>query len=457
MLRTDSKSGGKHAKNARLLESLKSYRFLMLCLLAHLYTLLLVSVSAEFETAQYHELVATYVALGTVLVLGLSRAMRWSWPLFIEDTLIIIFLWALLSILFGTYTVCNQSGTVGGAGVKAVVVHQVSDTAHADQDSMQAWLQHYRAMASSCDTELFNAMYSLLVLVLLLCAVLVDLRNYWVSVLFGVATGVLLLGAVLVPTNCSRFQLLDLNTLLLKVTLYNLVWYLNHHRRVSEEVVANNYALAMRSLGENLRALADTVPLRHKHARLVAELDDHSVTPVQLFERLRRLCHYLQQWRQRALPERVTSTPSKRGGTIGGLDASDDESSSSEEAAELAPADESLEARIQRGRLVALREQSAELRKLQRVNNAFYTDTWFVHWLSWKNRAYSRHMMRMIDLARTAWILFVCPWFLLAVAVEVVWLLWHIRVNEAELQATAQMTELTRLYGEKRGDLSEYT
>ena len=477
MPRADSKSDGKRAKNARLFESIKSYRFLLLCVLAHLYTLLLVSVSGEFEQQQYHELAITYIALGSVLALGLSRAMRWSWPLFIEDTLIIIFVWALLSVLFGSYTVCNQSGTIGGTALGApinvsdpaaqgdeiVVVHSLEESHIAETpdggnvDDLTYWLQRYRTMTSTCDEQLFNAMYSLLVLGLLVAAVLVDLRNYWVSVLFGLATGALLLVAVLVPTNCSRFQLLDLNMLILKVTLYNLVWYLNHHRRITEDIVANNYMLTMRSLVPTLRALA--TPTSRKEERLMRELDERSATPVNLFDRLRRLLRYTEKLDEKAECARPTSSPSRtRRLRVRALDAdSGDESESSSDDEEDMGEDESLEALQRRGRARALCEQSRELRKLQRVNDAFYNNTWFVHWLSWKNRAYNRHALRMLDLARTVWILLVCPWFLLAVAPEVLWLLWHIRINEAELQATAQMAELSHLYGERGGDFNDYT
>lgn len=477
MPRVISKSDSRRAKNVRLLDSIKTFPFLLLGVLALLYTLLLLTLSGEVEAqaAAYHDLIVIYVALATVLVLALSRLMRWSWPLYIEDTLIVIFAWALLSILLGNFVVCGDTGSSvlniplqdNETDNQMLVVHSLKES-HIDDDeegeetsTLSLWIQNYHAMASGCNGEAFNIFYSLLVLGVLLCAALVDVRNYWISLFFRIFTFLLLIVAALIPTACNRYRLLDINTLILKITLYFVVWYLNYHRRTTERVLENNYILCLRSLAPNLRALGTD---SKRHERLLRELEDRCNSPVQLFERMDRLWRLLKEMRSSngQSPTRPTSHPARgRRSRINMLDTeSDGDESRSEEDESEQEEDEmefhSLEESLKRTSLNTLHEQSREMRKLQRVNDAFYTDTWLAHLLSWKNRDYTSQLLPLLDLARTAWILFVCLAFLPVVALEVLWLLWHIRLNEAELQACAQMTELLLVYGEKRGDFSEY-
>ncbi len=473
MPRTGSKSDSKRAKNVRLLDSIKSFPFLLLGVLALLYTLLLLSVSAEVEAqaGAYHDTLVTYVALATVIVLGLSRLLRWSWPLYVEDTLIVIFAWALLSILVGNYTVCGDS-TGGVASLQMpppplvnetepdsmLIVHSLAASHIDETDSdLELWLQNYKAMATGCNAEAFNLFYSLLVLGVLLCAALSDLRLYWVSLFFRLATFLLLVVAVLIPTACNRYRLLEPNALILKVTLYFVIWYLNYHRRTTERVLENNYVLCARSLAPNLQALGAE---KRSHQRLLQELEQRCATPVQLFERLDRLWRYLREAQNHVQQQRQrpTSHPRRRR-IVNELDiesGDEDEQSFSDSGDDDEPA-QSLDEVMHRSRLSTLKEQSREMRKLQRVNDAFYNDTWVAHWLSWKNRAYSTRLLPLLDLARTAWILFVCMAFLPLAALEALWLLWHIRLNETELQACAQMTELLVIYGDKRGDFSDYS
>jgi hypothetical protein len=478
MHRFGSKTDKQQTKNARLLSSLKSSSLLLLSTIGLLYTLLAVSVSSELlqQVVAYQDAAIIYIALGTLIVLGFSRAMRWSWPVYVEEPLILIFAWALLSILLGSYTICGDGIAISSSSsaledttiehtneslAMAEYIHGMDDTQqHAmetpdnDDDEhsptdLSQWMtrqaDHYSVMAASCNAYAFNIVYSVVVLLTLLCSALCDVRNYWAALLFRVVTVVLFLGVILIPTTCNRYKLLDPNVVILKVVICFMLWLYCHYKRNTEELLERHYGQSLQSLSENLATLQSNNQLSssRRNRALVEQLNNNSHIPTQLFDVLERVCLFMEKSRH---TDRVTSSPIRHSSHA----KDDDDDDSSEDDSEGDDDDDGNTTDTpDKARMRRLKTQREEVRRLCRVNDVYYTDTWFVKLLSWKNRGFSRHASAIQDLVNTAWVLFVCPPFLLFVFLELMWLLWRIRVDEYELMACEQMHTILHEYTDK--------
>ncbi len=390
----DSKDAKSAQKSARLWDAVRSYQYLVLGVLAHLYVLLLVTLASEAQLIGVDaQALVNYVALASLIVLIVSRALRWSWPMLLEEALLVLFLWVLLSSLLAAHAPCltlssvatdatldtgppslplallpQQAGdndTVSVASVAPaddVVVHSLDEDAAVPLHT--ALWGHLSG--ASCASEPFDQLYSALCVLLALCAFAVDVRHYWLSLLFRGATLLLLVLVAVLPSQCALFSLGDLNVLIVKLTLYNALWFLGHYARMTQQLLGRTYATALDCQAEPPRALFDAVQ-----------------------QRLRR----------------------------GG---------------------EEERARVQQ--------------KLARLPTRA---PWITRWLSWKHRAYAAAMLLVVDCGRTLWLLLVCPWWLVAAAPQAAWLLWQVRQASGELREARKYEHLLALLA-RGSDFAEY-
>ena len=473
----DLKHAKKQIKNGRLFDAIKSYQFLLLAVIAHIYILLLVSVSAELHDFLdvSHDVVINYVAVATLIVILISRSLRWSWPLLVEDTFIVILVWILLGDLIGFHDWHHHTMMMLQQQVPEpdAVIHALSEEAavaavsavgaagatHRLMYSVAQWTQDQNEVG-------LELLYSLLVLAMLVCSLLTDVRNYVVSLFFRMMTVLLLVPVILLPSSCNRFKHLDLNVIILKITLYNILWYYNNVKRLTERVLENNYTTGLDALWllwQEEQRSGDSGKGRRRGRLREARRDateaarslDKPATPVELLDRMKRLCRPYEE----ELTE-LTSVPRRRRrtkrsaesrGPLNPLRDSDEEAEESsdddgDDEEDDAAEETALERETRKDRLRLMTQQKGVLVDLCQVSDSYWTRL-----LSWKNRTYTRNMMRVVDLVRTAWILVICPLYLVLVLLQVLWCLWHIRTNTTEIRESNKMCKLLQIYSEKAG------
>ncbi len=213
----------------------------------------------------------TYLSLFSLLVLFLSRHAAWSFPIAIEDGLIVAFFWVLLSSLVTTDCACCASPT------------------------------------PDCFWQQNQVLYSMLCVALMLFSFVFDARLFLLSVLFKGVAVALLLVVPLVPISCNQFNLSDVGLVVLKFSLFVLTWFLQRRQRLTEALLSNEYLKSMAILrGYALykrlfEYKGDKGRAEKRAAADAAEWASEDMQiPVHLFTRLERLEYDAQQYLKQA-------------------------------------------------------------------------------------------------------------------------------------------------------------
>lgn len=525
---SNAKTNKKRAKSARLLDVVAKYNFLFLGVFCHLLVMILLSLSAEFRAmiGPRYETLIDGLAVVAIVALAILLLMRWTYPMSNEEPLIILLLWILLSSrITPDHCFCCHGG--GGAGGRGLVLDGVDErlllphhhqgapggmpdpnaTGLASAHPADAANQHltggaegaagpageadylveaWQAAFEDCRPESFNFFYSLLCAVLLGVAFFSELRNYWVSLAFRLTTvlviALVLLLLVVSPSLCSKFSITveDSFVTVVRITLYEVLWWLNKKKRVGERILQSEYsdALQMTTRWFNERRTGGrALPLRV------------CATPRDLFDDLYGFFGFL----ARKYGEEGGRAREARGGgggrrreasqlilpMKGGGGGAEEESESSEEASgeydfgeedgEASDSDEAAVPRSNHRRAMRKRAPRAQniiaaagggeaalaraedgvvrdqvLRAMARLEalNDEAQESFLASLVSWKNRAYSKHILHLIDLSLTAWILVVCPYWIILAALELLWFYYYLAHNEAELCETRKYVRL---------------
>ena len=211
-----------------------------------------------------------YFSFFSLLVMFLSRHAKWSFPIAIEDGLIVVFFWVLLSSLVTGDCTCCTTPTPG------------------------------------CFWQENQVLYSMLCVALMLCSFLFDARLFPLSLLFKVLSVALLLFVPLVPISCNQFNMNQVSIAILKFSLFVLVWFVQRRQRLTEALISNEYLKSMsilRSYDHYKRLFVDPSGDRQRAQRRLEEdtaewRSEEMHVPVYMFARLERLEHDVLQYQK---------------------------------------------------------------------------------------------------------------------------------------------------------------
>jgi hypothetical protein len=266
-------------KNLEFSDIAHSYWHVLFGLVGQLYLVLFSTLywalEYEFEThlgISQQQLLA-YFSLFSLLVLVLSRHTEWSFPVVIEDALIVAFFWMLVSSLVTGDCACCAAPT------------------------------------ADCFWQQNQVLYSMLCVVLMLCSFIFDARLFPLSLLFKALAVALLLFVPLVPISCNQFNLSQISVVILKFSLFVLAWFVQRRQRLTEAQLSTEYLKAMAILRsyehyKRLFASASSGDAATEKKRAAARLDEDTVewrseemhVPVYMFARLERLDQAVAQY-----------------------------------------------------------------------------------------------------------------------------------------------------------------
>jgi hypothetical protein len=421
----DSKLTKKLQKNEQYLHTVRSYEYLLYGAVSHIYILLLICISTELESDQ-RDLILNYTAMVSLVIVFISRSLRLTWPIYIEESLIVILLWVLLSNLLGAFhSVCMAyKGKAMGVVMEAAAATTTRTTEEEEGGFGVGGEQGHNMMVLTieqiglCDLAFFNIIYSFVCILLAISAFLIDFRPFFLSLLFRIIGILSFLLVILLPSSCNQFQWLHPSELIIKITLYNIVWFMNSHRRNTEQALYGLYRLATLSLQYRITSAGYHI-CRQRAATLRRgkEILLPSIThPVLLFERTQQMMRCIEEY----IEPDMRDKPVIEGDTL------------------------------------LLQREVGVYMNMMRMQQRYNQDTYLLRILSWKNRAYTGNVLYLIDVARTLWILLICPFYLPLVFFEIAWSLWHIRQNAMELKELRGHAKVLYIYMVRKGDFSNY-
>lgn len=493
---------------------LRTHTFFTLGLVAHITALLFISLYAMLTSSgeingpsalETNDAVLSSISVLTIIVLYISFAMELTWPMRVEETLIIILLWSLLSnvgsgLLFDAQ--CQPQyhhagfsadgmpsaqqpppppGTAGShttvQSLRVTADESPGDDIDVDTDDESVIIvkphsgvggesdpihanshpnNHHHGTHANCGNwAMFDIWFSLLCVFSSLLSLLCDTKNYYLSVLFKTLSVCITVLIFLVPIRCNRFRLMSIEVLILKITLYNIVWNMNRFKRITETLIGKNYmtGVALVKRYQTMYSRIDTAPSPQQQrttmpVRRPASQQHHDYSDSESDY------DYASQKRRRTV-----STPSPQ------LYA-DDTNMAVPVALfalvdtvqyELDPVRRRLHKRAREAEqrhqphlaapLIspqerAISEQLANFETLAETNRRYNT-AWFA---SWKNRYYGERIVYLFDIASTIWILAICPIYLFTVVILLFWLAYYIRINMRELEDTSRtVADMTQL------------
>ena len=487
---------------------LRTHTFFTLGLVAHIIALLFISLYAMLtgdgeangpSIPEANDAVLSSISVLTIVVLYISFTMELTWPMRIEETLIIILLWSLLGnvgsgLLFDTscqqyhhHTGFSSDGMPSAQQPPpsppqtAHAVHVTADespggaddidvdtddarviivkpyTTHAGEPgSVHATSNHHNNNNNNgCGSwAMFDIWFSLLCVFSSLLSLLCDTKNYYLSALFKTLSVGITVLIFLVPIRCNRFRLMGIEVLILKITLYNIVWNMNRFKRITETLIGKNYMTGVelvqryQSIVERLETPVvvsqqqqqqqyTTMPMRRAQQHDYSDSEsDYDTTG----NNKRRRTSF-----QTSYDETNTAIPSTLFALVDTLQN------------DLDPVRRRLykrahEAEKRRqphlsGPLISHHERavSDQLDSFDALaeTNRRYSMAWFA---SWKNRYYGERIVYLFDIASTIWILAICPIYLFTVVILLFWLAYHIRINMRELEDTSRtIADMSRI------------
>lgn len=376
------------------------------------------------------------ITILTLVLLYVSFALKLTWPLRIEEMLVIIVLWAWLGNVFGagTTAMCDSpfwwytatSTTTTGTAATAVTQQPPNDTVVViASDVVNANLHHLHTPPHAhpifshlpCGWSLFGAYFSFVCVGSSLLSFVANTRNYCLAFLFKTLTVMTTVVLFVVPLACNRFRLMSTPVLILKLTLYSLAWNMNRFMIDTQNDIVGNYNKAGRIM-RMTRYDTQSMALRPRASHYEEDSGDDSASENETTMNSDDEDYggdddddddYTAGYRSRRL------TPIK---VFRGLD------KTNKEARRLTPTNRRLTA-----------EQKIQVQQLSYFSGLYKTSREYrpsCFW-SWRYRGYDDAVS---DLTRTVWILAICPLYLFVVVIFLFILAYYIRRNQLELHAT---------------------
>jgi hypothetical protein len=347
-----------------------------------------------------------------------------------EIPVIIFLLWILLSTHAGVYCICCQEGqhstgvgTTEGLVVHQEVIHSTNFEHHHEDDSL---LISLKSVANDCHKENFSFLYSILSIFLLLSALFTDLKNYYIALWNRVVTIFLifLLVTLIVvsPSTCSQFSTTERFDVILRLTFYHILWFVNQYKKITEDTLLVSYTHGMH--------LIESEGLVKKNRRTKYTYKQ-TETPISILTELNNT---------ETIP---TSSPprKKKKQYTNLLGASDDEDDDEE-------GDDNEENRINWKNM----EMIYVFKKMMKANEYYYQRL-----LSWKNRDYNKRIRHIIDVALTVWVLLIIKyWIFFVIPLQLMWLFYQINRNIKEIIDIHKYVKLLSIYSKNNASINSY-
>lgn len=426
-------------KSVNFCDVVNGYIYVLFGFFAHLYIIFSSSIyfSLEKEFEQQlgisKETIINYFALFSILLLLFSLYNKWTWPIKVEEALIVIFMWILLRNLLPKDCVCCNPP----APTLAMMHIAIQDVVIVDgkaptpapssiEESTGLTNAKIEPKPPDCTSSWHSSslVYSILCVLVMLCSFLMNARNNLVSLAFTVTTIVLVILTTLIPVSCNQFNAADINMHLIKFTLYSIVWFLNRRKRLSERVLSLQYLRSIQILysyedNQQNHLLCGVKHKRRKAgcvsqvnrrcqdecddiAYFIYECSEEALIPKPLFNNLDLLYNSVIQQKNATATSRIY------------YNKVDEEKA---------------------------RHFASQIRNLQKIHGIHHR---FNSFFSWKHRLYDSEIQNIFDLSKTLWILNVCPLFLIFVFLEYFLLNYHIHWNIKELKCLIQRVKVMR-------------
>ena len=424
------------------------YIYVLLGFFANLYIIFSTSLYFSLEAElQYHtglskETIINYFACFSIILLLFSLALKWTWPIKVEEALIVIFIWILLRNLLPKDCPCCQPPpptvhlfhplveVVDGKAPAPVVmdVGRDGDALSLQQPKepppppdmhQQQWLQQ-----DECEWQWFNLLYSVLCVVVMISSFLMNARNYVVSLGFTMVAIVLMIFTTLIPISCNQFNQSDVNSNLLKFTIYSIIWFNNRRKRLTEQVLAAQYLKGMQILYSYDDNQQNHLLCGVKHAKKKRKKKHHQHRARHCADECDEIaCFLCEEESRRLIPRPLFD----RLGTLS--------------CSVIRP--NYMSSRTYTGRVDGEKArnfvcQLRNIKKIHAIHSQFNERGLLGDFFSWKNRSYDLEIQNIFDLTKTLWILNVCPIFLVFVFLEYILLNYHIHWNIKELTCLIQ-------------------
>lgn len=380
------------------------------------------------------DLIVHAITLLTLVLLYVSFALKLTWPLRIEEMLVIIVIWVWIGNVFDTGggggIMCDSPTWWTTAAIPPqqqpndTVVVIASDVVNANLHHLPQPHHHPILSQLPCGWSLFGVYFSLVCIGSSLLSFVANTRNYCLAFLFKTLTVLTTVVLFVVPLACNRFRLISTPVLILKLTLYNLAWNMNRFMVDTQCDIVGNYNKAghiIEMIGNN------TVPSHHtprrrrvSHYDNEDDGDDSDTDEDDGDDEEDEIVHYSDDSRPRRLvPINVFRALEK----------------TNRKARHLAPTTRRLTI-----------EQKVHTEQLGYFSSLYKTSRKYRPSCFWSWR-YRGHDDAVSDLTRTVWILAICPLYLFVAVIFLFILAYYIRRNQLELNATEKtlvlMTERT--------------
>jgi hypothetical protein len=431
-----------------------------------------------------------YFSIITIILLYISFTMKFTWPIGIEQTLIIVLLWMLFSNTFNTecYHCCDK-GVVDDSNHSSQI--HITDTS---SDESVITTQHDTSShhiigkggsgggggggsSSMCfhRWQGFNVIYSLLCITSAILSYLSDIKYHFISKTFRFSSFVLMMIIVFMPMSCNQFGLKDINVLILKITLYNITWLMNRYMRFTESELESGYSDIIKILSKydivfTLREKGKKKKKKKKKKKRKEsddvessemEEDDEEeeeegdviekvitehdleylkISPEHLFKTLNEIGRRINQ------PDVVHF---KTNNNLSGVDHYQRKKQQQQHTKKKKKLDHQL--RTEKANTCHATSQLSLFQKLYKCSHTdYYKEFWCTRFISWKNRYYHESTNSLIDITRTIWILAICHSYLFFVGLVFLWLLYYIRANSKELQGVMLIRSVMRILHDKK-------
>lgn len=415
------------------------YIYVLFGFFAHLYIIFSTSLYFSLEAELHHhtglskETIINYFACFSIILLLLSLALKWTWPIKIEEALIVIFIWILLrNLLPKDCPCCNPPPPTVVLHHPLLVVDGLAPTPAPNPETAAGVTvtNHQQAKEppdGECEWQPFNLLYSVLCVVVMIASFLMNARSYAVSMGFSVLAIVLMIFTTLIPISCNQFNQSNVNSNLFKFTLYSIVWFNNRRKRLTEQVLSTQYLKGMQILYSYEDNQQNHLLCGVKHAKKKRK-KKHTHQPQQRLRHCADECDdiacFLCEEQSRCLIPRPL------------FDRLDTLSCSV-----IRPV--YMSRRAYSGRVDGEKArdfvcQLRNIKKIHAIHSQFNERGLLGDLFSWKNRSYDTEIQNIFDLTKTLWILNVCPIFLVFVLLEYILLNYHIHWNIKELTCLIQ-------------------
>lgn len=493
--------------NARL----KTPVFFTQGLLAHMIAVLFASLYFQLvgNAAEWHEAVEQSMGFDSTTVFNLTSAVailfllvsflaKLTWPMRVEEALIIILVWSLIGNLthdsvLGMHD-CHEEGEHDSPhhhhhaeqekfeanSVKHNATSETLETTSPPPPATDAKEEGGGVMTtigavksashsfiqSSCGWSMFNIYFSVLCIISALLSFTCETQSYWLSLLFRTLSTFITMLIFLVPIACNRFRLMTVEVLILKITLYNITWNMNRFLRITQGLLFSDYRRGVEIirkytpiLDQYSRQIIPTSQFRHGRRVPPQALPYHDESTVSDYEE----------------GSEDEETNSSGGGgdyysrpprkTVYATDNPANTFSTIEKVHnQWQPLIKELGSHRRRwltpqpnypphpqgprfdhrpnGPEMPLQtrfeqhapEQLKNFQRLYTTNRKHGTGAIF----SWKNRLYNEGIVYLIDICRTVWILAICPLYLFIVFIFLFGLAYYIQNNVRELGDTGR-------------------